>query len=145
MRTMIVTTCFLLGTLAMIYGGSRSSGSSTPNSSTVAVVTSDDRCATEVPGAGPCCCFYNTVSEQHCWYPTQDYHVGNWRLTHIGGNDSCGPECMVPMCSDPVRRWTEKYALRQSPSASPRRSLYVRVGVAAVSRVGQIFWLITVQ
>ena len=59
MRAMIVTTCFLLGTLAVIYGGShssrRSSGSSTPNSSTVAVVTSDESCATEVLGEGPCC------------------------------------------------------------------------------------------
>ena len=198
MRAMIVT-CVLLGTLAMIYGGrgSSSSGSSTPTLGTVAVVTSDDRCATEVLGAGPCCdghpvhdechqvcdwlllcdngyvpertddeatrfpetsdyqphnchcrgyddhngcfcrqvremvykfenndligdcdpclppptpapttpvydpnhdyCFYNRVSEQHCWYPTQDYRNGNWKLQHIGGDDSCDfPECPEP-------------------------------------------------
>ena len=53
----VVATCFL-GTLAMIYSGSRGSSSnisSTANLGTVAVVTSDDSCATEVPGEGPCC------------------------------------------------------------------------------------------
>ena len=41
-------------------------------------------------------CFFDAYIEQHCWYPTQDYHVGNWRLLQIGGNDSCGPECPPP-------------------------------------------------
>ena len=53
----VVATCFL-GTLAMIYSGSRGSSSnisSTANLGTVAVVTADDSCATEVPGEGPCC------------------------------------------------------------------------------------------
>ena len=184
MRAMIAAGV-LLGTLAVIYSGSRGGGgsSSTADSGTVAVVTSDDSCATEVPGAGPCCegqpvdtcsqvcdwllrcdegyvpeltddtatvfpetsdyqphhcqcrgfqdpgcfcrqvrdmvikfsnggvtgdcdpclppptpapttpvydpnhdyCFYNRVSEQHCWYPTQDYRNGNWKLQIIGG------------------------------------------------------------
>ena len=57
MRAMIAAGV-LLGTLAMIYSGSRGSSSnisSTANLGTVAVVTSDDSCATEVPGEGPCC------------------------------------------------------------------------------------------
>ena len=68
MRAMIVTFCFLLGTLAMIYSGSRggsSNISSTANTGTVAVVTSDDSCATEVPGEGPCCDGHPLYDECH--------------------------------------------------------------------------------
>ena len=188
-RTMIVTTCFLLGTIAAVYyGGSNTNRTASLVVDKVAVVAVptgfwDDSCATEVYGAGPCCdghpvdtcsqvcdwlllcdggyvpeltddeatrfpetsdykpfdcqcrgfqddgcfcrqvremvykfenqdvigycdpcrpsptpapttpvydpshdsCFYNRVSEQHCWYPTQDYRNGNWKLQHIGG------------------------------------------------------------
>ena len=45
--------------------------------------------------------FFDSTIEQHCLYPTQTYRVGNWKLLHIGGNDSCGPEYPAPPPTPP--------------------------------------------
>ena len=49
-----------------------------------------------VVGESPGYCFYDSTSLQHCWYPTQDYHVGNWKVVFDRGYHSCGPECPTP-------------------------------------------------
>ena len=77
MRTMIVTTCFVLGTIAVIYGGSGSSS----NNGDVLYDSSTDYC------------FKSTTVDQYCWYPTDRFPKGPWKGVSGVGDNHCGLMC----------------------------------------------------
>ena len=101
MRAMIATSLFLLGTLAVIYGGSSSS-----NSNNRAVGLSDALLLRQknqaaklyAPSADFCFQATGVVPAQYCWSPTDEVpYLGNWKQvpSYSHGNDNCGPLCTV--------------------------------------------------
>ena len=110
MRAMIATTCFFLGTLAVIYYG-RGSSNSSSNSNTdrtdgtsEALLLGHNQAALEVyepyydPDNGDYCFFQLYARyDNYCWYPSRIFPVGNWKdVTTDRGYDSCGPVCPAP-------------------------------------------------
>ena len=88
MRAMIVTTCFFLGTLAVIYGGRGSSHIRSGGSSADLLLLghnydpNSDHCFTDEANPG-----------KYCWFHKMHYPCGNWQLDSKHGNNNCGPKC----------------------------------------------------
>ena len=106
-RTLIVTTCILLGTLAVVLSGGRGRRSSNnihrTDGTSEALLLGHTQAALEVyepyydPSQNYC------FSEQYgfgryCWYPTAGYTypTGTWNAVTDRGYDSCGPVCPAP-------------------------------------------------
>ena len=89
LRALIVGSCFVLGTLAvMIYGGR--GGSSTTTHRT------DGSTADLLRGYDPSqdfCFRDNDNNDKLCWYPTDDFPCGDWTGVSGFGSDQCGPPC----------------------------------------------------
>ena len=95
MRAVIATTCFLLGTLAVLFsGGSGSSSSNTASSGvlSVALLLGQNQAASVYDPSHDWCFKDNDNDGKYCWFPTHNYPCGNW-----GGwdaaYDNCGPKC----------------------------------------------------
>ena len=92
MRAMLVTTCFLLGTLTVIYGG-RISSSNTVN---LGAALLDD-----VYDPNSDYCYKDKDhADRYCWYPTDEFpctEQNYWVLdgNHYHGYNDCGPECIT--------------------------------------------------
>merc|ERR1712028_173060 len=86
MRLMIATTCFVLGTLAVIYyDGSDSTSSS--NTVNLGAALLDD-----VYDPSSDFCFKNNEERhENCWYPKDDFPVGNWDGVICLGGRGCYP------------------------------------------------------
>ena len=88
-RTMVVTTCVVLGTLAMLYYGGRGSSSNTASSDGIA--------ADLLRGYDPSqdFCFKDEDNDgKYCWYPTDSLPEGQfWKGVDTQGNNNCGPKC----------------------------------------------------
>ena len=94
MRAMIVTTCFLLGTLAVIYGGRGSSSSHTRSGDLAAELLrkADDTSYNYDPTSD--FCFTDTdTAGKYCWYPTDNRPCGNWKGEGGHGYNDCGRKC----------------------------------------------------
>ena len=93
MRAMIATCC-LLGTLAVIYGGR---GSSRSGGLSAALFLGHNQAAPVVYDPSQDFCFAdNDNADKYCWYPTDNFPVGNWAgVTCAGGHGcaQCGPQC----------------------------------------------------
>ena len=91
MRAMIAT-CVLLGTLAVLYGGSGSSNRHTNSSSTTANLG-----VIYPRGYDPTkdYCFQdNDTDHTYCWFPIDRFPDGNWEGVAAGrGYNDCGPRC----------------------------------------------------
>ena len=89
LRALIVGSCFVLGTLAvMIYGGRGGSSSTTHRT---AGSTAD-----LLRGYDPSqdFCFQdNDNNDKLCWYPTDNFPCGDWKGVSGLGSDQCGPPC----------------------------------------------------
>ena len=98
MRVMIATTCFFLGTLAVIHYGRSNINTHRTESTSEALLLGHTQVG---PAFDPCYdhCFKATQVEfdQYCWYPTQIamFPSGNWKKAEGAGYDDCGPECTV--------------------------------------------------
>ena len=88
-RTMVVTTCVVLGTLAMLYYGGRGSSSNTASSDGIA--------ADLLRGYDPSqdFCFKDEDNDgKYCWYPTDGLGpCGNWKGEGGHGYNDCGRKC----------------------------------------------------
>ena len=91
MQARIATCLFLLGTLAVLFWGGSSNTNTNTNTHRTdgtleALLLGHPLAAREEyydPSHGYC--FHDSTLEQHCWYPTKNYHVGNWKFLRIGG------------------------------------------------------------
>ena len=89
----VIATCFLLGTIAVIYGGNSSSNSS------IRAVGSSDALLLRQNQAAPLYdsntdyCFKSKTADQYCWYPTDSFPDGRWKGVGGHGDNNCGPTC----------------------------------------------------
>ena len=99
----MISTCFLLGTLAVFHGGSgsSSSSSSTANSGGLseALLLRQNQAA-PVYDPRAFCFKDNDNDDKYCWCLTDNFPVDeNW--IYIGrGYNSCGPACPSPDLPD---------------------------------------------
>lgn len=104
MRAMIVTTCFVLGTLAVIYSGGSGSGRNTSSGVLSAALVRGHTQAAPVydnPSDNDFCLHDNRGESKYyhnpyCWYPTQDFPFGNPPSVYPG---VFGVNCYQP-CTD---------------------------------------------
>ena len=86
MRAVIVTTCFFLGTLAVIYRGRGSSSHTSSGGISADLLRwydpSSDFCFADTDNPG-----------KNCWYPNDNFPCGNWKRVTGAGFDNCGPQC----------------------------------------------------
>ena len=97
MRVMIVT-CFLLGTLAMLYGGRGSSNTDTNHAdgTSEALLLRHNQAAPVYDPSQAFCFKDRDNDDKYCWYSTDNFPVGNWEgFTCAGGHGcaQCGPKC----------------------------------------------------
>ena len=89
----VIATCFLLGTIAVIYGGNSSSNSS------IRAVDSSDALLLRQNQAAPLYdsntdyCFKSKTADQYCWYPTDSFPDGRWKGVGGHGDNNCGQYC----------------------------------------------------
>ena len=92
-RAMIATTCFVLGTLAVLYYGGSSNTHRTDGTSE-ALLLGQNQAAPALYGENKDYCFAdNDNPGKYCWYPTDNFPVGNWAGVGGHGDDNCGPQC----------------------------------------------------
>ena len=88
MMRAVIATWFLLGTLAVIYGGR---GSVLPRQ------ISDNTCldhGASVYDPNQAYCFADTDNaDKNCWCPTDNYPVGRWKGVSGVAYDQCGDKC----------------------------------------------------
>ena len=106
MRAMIATTCFFLGTLAVIYSG-RGSSTNNPTEGTLeAFLPGPNYDPYGNPGialappavydpSGDFCFGDNPNDNKYCWFPTDrfPYPAGQWGGNSDRGAGDCGPLC----------------------------------------------------
>ena len=81
MRAVIATTCFLLGTLAVLFsGGSGSSSSNTASSGvlSVALLLGQNQAASVYDPSHDWCFTDHDNPGKLCWYPIHRYPCGSW-------------------------------------------------------------------
>ena len=90
---MIATSCILLVTLAVIYGGRSSTNSSSGDISAALVLGQNQAASVYNPDQDYC--IQDKKTGQHCWYPTDNfpYPAGQWGGIGGRGNDDCGDLC----------------------------------------------------
>ena len=91
----VIATCILLGTLAVIYSGGRSSSRS--GGLSAALFLGHNQAAPVVYDPSQDFCFAdNDNADKYCWYPTDNFPVGNWKGEGGHGYGDCGPVCPAP-------------------------------------------------
>ena len=80
MRAKIATTCFFLGTLAVIYGGRGSSSSNTNRTAGVSadLLRSHNQAASMYEPSQDYCFRDNDNPDKFCWYPHDYFPCGKW-------------------------------------------------------------------
>ena len=109
-RALIVTTCFLLGTLAVIYYGGRGRSSSTASSGGLAADLLRKADDTVYDPSQSNCYKDNDTAGHYCWYPTGNFpcESGHWDLEYYGrAYNDCGRKCtQVYLTADNVQGYT---------------------------------------